>query len=394
MKMWIHVERLLVALVFAVLLHLLLIQLLFENLKSEVKGRDRVVEVEYINPLAENRFRDKAIIEEEKKNIKEKEKLKEEEREDEEVEETVKKEEGQVVYLGEIESNKVPEKYKFLSEHNSVVEKETKSKYADNKYKNPAPTPQVSEDVLKSQQREYSENKKPAPSLVVRTNENRDEKKESSNESKLALKVPEILKSEKSFLKESEQGMFKNKNYSEELRGKDREFQFGSPLEKGEVLQKRRIAELFPQDIYSGKYSGGPFNDWLKDIEEADSTFLNAKEYKYATFFNRVKRSVSQYWNPAAVILKYDPYGDIYGNKDRLTIVRVKIDPSGSLKDVNVSQSSGVEFLDKIAIDAFKAAQPFPNPPKGLIDENGEITFNFGFYVEFSKSSISLFKYE
>jgi len=309
--------------------------------------------------------------------------------------EEIKKENGQIVYIGETESNKAPEKYRFLAEHNSVVEKETRSKYADNNYLNPAPGPQIGENIDKTNNQKEGQKKRPAPDIVIKGKNNENgEDKENIDTGKLALKIPKILKSESMRIQESETGITQNSEKSEELNGKDKEFQFGTSIERGEELHKKRLARLFPEDIFSGKYSGGPFNDWLNDIEESDSTFLNAKEYKYATFFNRIKKSVSQYWNPSNVILKYDPYGNIYGNKDRLTIVKVKIDSTGNLKDLDVSQSSGVDFLDRVAMDAFRSAQPFPNPPRGLMDENGDISFNFGFYVEFSKSSLRLFKYE
>jgi hypothetical protein len=42
-----------------------------------------------------------------------------------------------------------------------------------------------------------------------------------------------------------------------------------------------------------------------------------------------------------------------------------------------------VDFLDDTAIEAFKQAQPFPNPPHQLV-RGGLIDFDFGFYVEVS----------
>lgn len=393
MKKGIYIERLLLAFSFAILLHLFLMQFVIEYLCREIKSYESVIEVEYINPLVANNFedvKDKNFYQ--KKNFEEK-KKKITETIKEEKEEIVEK--GQIVYIGETESEKAPEKYRFLAEYNSVVERETKSRYADNNYKNPAPRPQFGENIAKRIGNDSDSKVKNVSKIIIK-NENESEKRGESEktESRLALKIPKLLKSDSIKIESSESGSVNNKEYSEEMNGRDNEFQLGFGSQQGEELRERRLAELFPQDIYTGKYSGGPFNDWLRDIEEGDSTFLNAKEYKYATFFNRVKKSVSQYWNPSNVILKYDPYGNIYGNKDRLTIVKVKIDATGNLKEIDVSQSSGVEFLDKVAIDAFRAAQPFPNPPKGLIDKNGEITFNFGFYVEFSKSSLRIFRYE
>ena len=46
-----------------------------------------------------------------------------------------------------------------------------------------------------------------------------------------------------------------------------------------------------------------------------------------------------------------------------------------------MEKSSGVEFLDDEAVAAFERAQPFPNPPPGLVD-HGEVHFTFGFFLE------------
>jgi outer membrane biosynthesis protein TonB len=37
--------------------------------------------------------------------------------------------------------------------------------------------------------------------------------------------------------------------------------------------------------------------------------------------------------------------------------------------------------LDHVAVEAFKKAEPFPNPPMGIADEDGSIRFNFQFVV-------------
>ena len=58
-------------------------------------------------------------------------------------------------------------------------------------------------------------------------------------------------------------------------------------------------------------------------------------------------------------------------------------------------QSSGVDFLDDEAIDAFKKAAPFPNPPKDLVESDGQIHFNFAFIFELSgHGSLKVYKYQ
>ena len=67
-----------------------------------------------------------------------------------------------------------------------------------------------------------------------------------------------------------------------------------------------------------------------------------------------------------------------------MAIVTGEIDKDGVVKDVSVTQTSGIDFLDREAITAFQRASPFPNPPRGLIGSDGLFTFAFGFHVEFS----------
>lgn len=135
--------------------------------------------------------------------------------------------------------------------------------------------------------------------------------------------------------------------------------------------------------------------DYLKDIDDGEATALNAKRWKHAPFFNRVKRAVANEWHPEVVYVRHDPSGNVYGVKDRVTVLRVHLKPDGKLASWTVLQSSGVEFLDDEAIDAFRRAAPFPNPPKDLVEADGQIHFNFAFIFELSgRGSLKVFKYQ
>src|SRR5690606_17407421 len=107
-------------------------------------------------------------------------------------------------------------------------------------------------------------------------------------------------------------------------------------------------------------------------------TALNAKQWKYASFFNRLKRDVVQHWRPDTVYARRDPTGNVYGNKDRVTYLQISLTPSGAVSKVVVAQSSGIDELDQEAERALRAAQPFPNPPQALVDSRSQlITFVF-----------------
>jgi TonB family protein len=142
-----------------------------------------------------------------------------------------------------------------------------------------------------------------------------------------------------------------------------------------------------------GKGSGSP--DYLKDVDDGESTALNAKRFKHAAFFNRVKRAVAHEWHPEVVYERHDPSGNVYGVKDRVTVLRLHLQPDGKLAAWSILQSSGVDFLDDEAIDAFRKAAPFPNPPKALVDPDGQIHFTFAFIFELSgRGSVKVFKYQ
>ena len=135
------------------------------------------------------------------------------------------------------------------------------------------------------------------------------------------------------------------------------------------------------QDVLERALGGGNV-DHMEDVDNGDETALNAKRWVYASFFNRLKRSVAQNWDPAAVWRRSDPTGQVYGYKTRVTEVRVSLNPKGELTKIVVTTPSGVGELDDEAVRAFHSAAPFPNPPKELVASDNTITFAFSFFFE------------
>lgn len=143
------------------------------------------------------------------------------------------------------------------------------------------------------------------------------------------------------------------------------------------------IPNLRPSQDTLSRLAGGGSVDKLDGVESGEFTALNTKKWKYASFFNRMKRQVAQNWHPDEVYMRRDPTGKVYGTKNRVTVLEVSLEPGGKLSKVVVIEESGVGFLDSEAVAAFERAQPFPNPPTGLIASNsGLITFSFGFHFQ------------
>ena len=130
-------------------------------------------------------------------------------------------------------------------------------------------------------------------------------------------------------------------------------------------------------DAVQATAGGGAPNDDLSDVAAGDGTFLNTREWKYASFFNRVKQAVSARWDPNGRLRRGGRGGDFM---DRHTVLAVALHPDGRIADLFVQRSCGLDVLDQEAMAAFEKAQPFANPPAALV-QDGLIRFQFGFSV-------------
>ena len=229
-----------------------------------------------------------------------------------------------------------------------------------------------------------------------------DSKPKKDGEFGSKLELPSLIQKEKLALKldPNGAGSFANRDATDELRGNSKRFRVQQGEGEGDDPDastggpkgSRDVASLVPSAAVLDRISGAPAPDHLEGVDEGDATFLNTKEWKYASFFNRIKSGVANHWDPGSAILIVYATCEIYSWKDRYTIVGVTLREDGRLKDIFVEKSSGVDFLDQEAIAAFERAQPFPNPPSGLLDRTDEIHFSFGFYLETARPSLKLFR--
>ncbi|MCG3173644.1 MAG: hypothetical protein GMKNLPBB_01843 [Myxococcota bacterium] len=286
---------------------------------------------------------------------------------------------------------------KYVSEYNTRAEKETVSRDRRLNYQSPAPKPQTT--------REQPTAKVMAPAETTPTPKGMEKKGQSrkaeSQPEEVALLLPRRAPKEELKLKlDPELGSIASQPRVTELPGNADRFNVNLEKKDGGKSGGRKggdkelplLARLLPENAVAGKFSGAPAPDHLPDVDEGEATFLNTREWKYASFFNRVKRDVSQNWRPDVIFLMRDPTGRVYGYKDRYTLLRIQLEPDGKLRNVAIEESSGVDFLDEEAVRAFYKAAPFGNPPQGLV-MNGVIDFKFGFFVEVSgRSQFKLFR--
>lgn len=294
---------------------------------------------------------------------------------------------GQIVDVAK-GNDQVDPNAKFVAETNNTVKKETRAKEQTAFYRNAAPQ-RVAPKRIEGNGTDAAEK--------AQRNGNSgtgdDDRPLRATEAKQAMEIPDTHKRDEVTLKSSDvEGpgvAVANRAERSDLKGNSTRLnlQPGSP-DRGEDASAGRsgqpgVLNLTPSTALVDKLTGAAANDRL-DVDEGEGTYLNTREWKYASFFNRVKQSVSQQWTPSNALRQRDPTGAVYGGRDRYTILTITLDDSGHLKDAWVEKSSGLDFLDVEAVKAFERAQPFPNPPPGILAADQTIRFQFGFFLEMS----------
>jgi TonB family protein len=298
-----------------------------------------------------------------------------------------KKPDGQVVDVAKGNEQKAPDA-KYLAEHDNKVDKETKAREQTPFYRNAMPqrtAPQSREGAGREQIEQ--------PKMAGNNGIGQDDRPMSPQDHKPSFEIPDAHRKQEIAMKTDpdSQGPGKqvqNRNESDEVKGNSKRLNIQQGSGAGELegssgrVGSPGLATLMPSQAVMDKIIGAAPNDHLQDAEEGEGTFLNTREWKYASFFNRVKQNVGMHWDPNVQLRRRDPTGAIYSGKDRYTLLNVTLDQKGMVQDIRVEKSSGLEFLDMEAIASFQRAQPFPNPPAGLLDSDATVRFSFGFFLE------------
>lgn len=269
---------------------------------------------------------------------------------------------GQIVDISKPETEKKPLKSKFLSEFDSSVNKETKSDF---------------DNVITVRDKKLR--KKLSEPMPDETNDKNEDVIGLAENKTASASQEKIKKGEIKGFDGADGKYFRGSEKEKQgiINAKDNDDQEGSQVVGGHRIAKRFLPYFNGNDVVLTT----PSNDFLKDIEKGDETELNTKKFIYSAYFNKIKQTISQHWTPAYVMMINDPGGHFYGRKSRYTKLIVHISANGELVKAEVDTSSGVDFLDREAINAFKTASPFSPPPKVLLTENNVLEIHFGFMV-------------
>ncbi|MEZ0390665.1 MAG: energy transducer TonB [Pseudobdellovibrionaceae bacterium] len=125
--------------------------------------------------------------------------------------------------------------------------------------------------------------------------------------------------------------------------------------------------------------------DYLKDVDKGMETLLSTREFVYYSFYARIRRQLNQHWGGKVreKMMKIVKEGrTIASADDKITKLLITLNRKGHLVKVQVLSDSGIRDLDEAAIEAFKEAAPFPNPPDGIVETDGTIKIRWDFILE------------
>lgn len=153
-------------------------------------------------------------------------------------------------------------------------------------------------------------------------------------------------------------------------------------LMKKNQAQEEKEAQQGQTGVQAGDAS--TTNDNLNAPEDL-ITKLNTKEYKYYGYYHRIKNQLNQWWQPKVrekVTKMVNQGRTMASEENKTTRLIIVLNDAGVLIKVQVLAESGIRDLDDAAIEAFRSAAPFPNPPKGIIENDGTVKIRWDFVVE------------
>lgn len=174
-------------------------------------------------------------------------------------------------------------------------------------------------------------------------------------------------------------------NFKPEIKSKlfNTGFDAYTSLEKNAAVKKMAQKEHSFQNGASPEQASST-NDHLENTEPSLLTQLNTREYKYYGYHKRIRTQLDQWYESKLrdQMKKILSQGrTIASEESKRTQLLIILNPQGNLVGIQIMGASGVRELDDAAVEAFKKAAPFPNPPKGMIDPDGTIKVRWDFVL-------------
>ncbi|KYG69555.1 energy transducer TonB [Bdellovibrio bacteriovorus] len=164
------------------------------------------------------------------------------------------------------------------------------------------------------------------------------------------------------------------------------------PAESQPSMDKDGFKEV---DISKDLQEMNRFNEGMSTIGETmpnemkigSFTALNTDRYLFYTFYARMEELVRYRWETRVqqAIDRFDRLTLVNaGNRNWVTHIEFLLDKNGYLRQSLIMKSSGIPAFDAAAVNAFRDAKVFPNPPPEMVQEDGFIHIKFSFTVNYA----------
>ncbi len=127
-------------------------------------------------------------------------------------------------------------------------------------------------------------------------------------------------------------------------------------------------------------------DDFIEGAEIGPMTILNSQEFKYFSYYDRIKQIVAENWRTlirkAIQQVKANPKK--YGNLEvglLTTKLEIILNAKGEILEIRLVGNSGQETFDLAAKTSFEHSAPFAEPPKELV-KDGKFSLRWDFYVQ------------
>ncbi len=131
-----------------------------------------------------------------------------------------------------------------------------------------------------------------------------------------------------------------------------------------------------------------------EELRVGNFSAVNMDSHLYFSFFNRMYNQVYPDWHSSVQRLIFkeltitEQIRDLV-NRKRITEIEFWLLPNGKFHSAHVMRASGLQHLDDRHVDAFIKAGIFPNPPRGLLADDGFIKFRVVFDIEVKPEAVA-----
>ena len=177
----------------------------------------------------------------------------------------------------------------------------------------------------------------------------------------------------------------------------------GGPLRRGLRRELKLKPELTPRwapepdlnaDV-SGRlqYGNGGGLRGSGDVVKSDvaigaETLLNTDEYRFASFFNRLKEGLLPRWQPRVRTIMRSQNRNKLPEGIYLTEVAVGTDKDGNITEVEITKTSGFAPFDEAASEAFWNLAKLHNLPREFLNRQDRFRTAMSFSVQVSNQGL------